>query len=294
MSVIPIQKTPHGTIDLFDNTYDLIKHYNTLLETLFKSNGAKGLETPVFEIRDNLLAKYGDEAENVLIYNLEHRSESEKEKYSLRYDLTIPKVRYIVSNNIVKERIYSIGKVYRRDNPSFGRYTEFYQADFDIIGESSTSMINEFVLFTMIQKFMANLDVDYKIYVNFTQNLYHMIVTTLGVDKDNFKNICSTVDKLDKYTFDELISEFMQKGLDTGQVAKLKTILKFGGDPDEYTNTMMNKLSNYIKNDESLKNILKDKIVFCPSLARGLDYYNGIIFEVKVGDAPSIISGGSL
>lgn len=313
--IIPIKKTPIGTIDLYDESYDDIKKYINYIETLFINYGGKGLETPMFEIRENLLAKYGEEAENVLIYNLADNGSdtSTKEKYTLRYDLTIPKVRYIMSNNIIKDRIYSIGKVFRRDNPSLGRFREFYQADFDIIGESNTTMINEYLLFKMIKQFIdelrfnflnigsnieSNVKINYKIYINFTQNLYYMLIEQLKIDQLMFKKICSTIDKLDKYSFDELVTEFKIKGLLDDQIEQLKCFLFNNIEPiDQYSNNMWKKLQHLISFDDDLF----DKIVFCPSLARGLDYYNGIIYEVKISSeidnasniiSSSIISGG--
>jgi histidyl-tRNA synthetase len=291
--IIPFKKTPIGTMDLHNESYYEVKKYINYLETLFSNYGGKGLETPTFEIRENLLSKYGEEAENLLIYNLANNGSDMREKYTLRYDLTIPKVRYIVSNNIVKDRIYSIGKVFRRDNPSLGRFREFYQADFDIIGESNTSMLSEYLLFKMINQFINELkinftinsnissiiDINYKIYVNFTQNLHYILIDQLKIDSIMFKKICSTIDKLDKYQFDELTQEFKMKGLSDEQINMLKTYLNNQTEPfDDLTNGMWKKLQHLI----SFDNELSDKIIFCPSLARGLDYYNGIIYEVKI------------
>jgi histidyl-tRNA synthetase len=320
--IIPFKKTPIGTVDLYDASYDELKKYINYLETLFANYGGKGLETPMFEIRENLLSKYGEEAENLLIYNLadnidntNNTNETDlntKEKYTLRYDLTIPKVRYIMSNNTIKDRIYSIGKVFRRDNPSLGRFREFYQADFDIIGESNTTMVNEFLLFKMVRQFISELKnnfiisegigsdigLNYKIYVNFTQNLHYILIDQLKIDHLMFKKICSTIDKLDKYQFDDLKTEFKLKGLSDKQIDMLKTYLNNQMEPvDELANGMWKKLQYLISFDTELN----DKIIFCPSLARGLDYYNGIIYEVKIESeinnlinaiSSSIISGG--
>ena len=314
VNIIPFKKTPIGTIDIYDVTYDELKRYIFFIETLFIQYGGKGLETPMFEIRENLLSKYGEEAENLLIYNLVDTNNDDssnattnsntREKYTLRYDLTIPKVRHIVSNNIIKDRIYSIGKVFRRDNPSLGRYREFYQADFDIIGESNTSMINEYLLFKMIKQFMTQLNmaqlnmtqlnIDYKIYINFTQNLKWILIDQLKCDVSMFKKICSTIDKLDKCNFTDLINEFKQKGLDDEQIILLKTLLFESSEPrDTESNNLFKKLINLINLDTELPN----KVIFCPTLARGLDYYEGIIYEVKIissqlDTSPSIISGG--
>jgi histidyl-tRNA synthetase len=302
--IIPFKKTPIGTIDLYDVSYDEIKKYINYLDTLFANYGAKGLETPMFEIRENLLSKYGEEAENLLIYNLADTGSDTQEKYTLRYDLTIPKVRYIMSNNIIKDRIYSIGKVFRRDNPSLGRFREFYQADFDIIGESNTSMVNEYLLFKMVNQFIneiktnflsdLNASINYTIYVNFTQNLHYILIDQLKIDQIMFKKVCATIDKLDKYKFDELIQEFKTKGLTIEQIELLRTYLIRQTNPiDEWSNNMWQKIQHLISSDSDLN----DKIIFCPSLARGLDYYNGIIYEVKIksdinNTSSSIISGG--
>ena len=153
MEMITNKKTPIGTFDIEGDIYELYEEYISYFKDLFKKYGGRGLETPVFEIRENLLNKYGDEAEKLLIFNLQDHGGDAQEKYTLRYDLTIPKIRYIISNKIKKDRIYSIDKVYRRDNPSSGRFREFYQVDFDIVGESNETMINEYLLFKILKYF---------------------------------------------------------------------------------------------------------------------------------------------
>ena len=136
-----IYKKPKGTIDFYDIEYDKFNYYKNKLEELFKQNGGIGLETPAFELENILLNKYGQEAENKLIFKLENFGSESSEKYALRYDLTIPLERFIIENGIKKIRRYEINKVYRRDQPSDGRFREFYQGDFDIVGENNTDMI---------------------------------------------------------------------------------------------------------------------------------------------------------
>jgi len=288
MEIITNKKTPIGTFDIASDTYDIYEEYISYLKDLFQKYGGRGLETPAFEIRENLLNKYGDEAEKLLIFNLQDHGGDTQEKYTLRYDLTIPKIRHIIANKIKKDRIYSIGKVYRRDNPSSGRFREFYQADFDIVGESNESMINEYLLFKLAKDFMKKINLEYTIYINFTYNLYYILVDLLNIDKHKFKNICSTIDKLDKYKFEDIIDELKNKGLNDIQIDKLQIYLTETKPLEKRTIELYDKLLDLIKDDE-----LKTKIKYTSTLARGLDYYNGIIFEIKLNENNlSIISGG--
>lgn len=290
MSANLSKKTPKGTIDLFDTSFDQISMYKDTAEKIFKSYGGVGLETPLFEIRENLLGKYGDEAESKLVFNLEDCKTEKGEKYTLRYDLTVPKMRFIKSKNILSKRIYSIGKVYRRDNPSIGRYREFYQADFDIVGESSDSMVNEFVILKMATEFIKEIspNSNFTILINDTNYLKYLLVDIIGIDPSSFKSICSTIDKLDKCTYDEIIPELLTKGFTDEQVKKLDEVLR--------TNKPLlpetaEKISTII--DSANVFGFGNNIMFSPSLARGLDYYNGVIYEIKINDNSStIISGG--
>lgn len=284
-------KPPKGTVDLYSTEYEKISYYKSQLEKIFIQTGGIGLETPVFDHQANLLGKYGEEAETKLVFNLEQTGTDDAEKYTLRYDLTVPKMRFVKLKSIDKARIYSISKVYRRDTPSVGRFREFYQADFDIIGEDSKSLVNEFALLKMAHQFIqTNNFGQYKILINDTSNLFHMLVDLVEIEASKFKCICSTIDKLDKYPFDALESEFKTKGLVDNQIQILKTIL---------TNPSQNPT-----NPETIEKIAKIKsmashfgfdtnIVFTPYMARGLDYYNGIIFEIVLDNYSStIISGG--
>lgn len=284
-------KPPKGTLDLYSTEYEKISHYKSQLEKIFIQTGGIGLETPVFDHQSNLLGKYGEEAETKLVFNLEQTGTDDAEKYTLKYDLTVPKMRFVKSKSIDKARIYSIAKVYRRDTPSIGRFREFYQADFDIIGEDSKSLINEFILLKMAHQFIqTNNFGGYKILINDTSNLFHILVDLVGIEASKFKSICSTIDKLDKYSFEKLECEFKTKGLVDNQIQILKTIL---------TNSTLTPT-----NSETIKKIAKIKsmashfgfdanIVFTPYMARGLDYYNGIIFEIVLDNYSStIISGG--
>ena len=269
---------PKGTLDYDNNSALHLKSLISIIEKHFQNNGAEYLETPVFENKEVLMDKYGDEEK--LIYEIEDNG---GHKLALRYDLTIPFIRWILENKIKKVRRYSIGKVYRRDNPSIlqGRFREFYQADFDILGENSVDYSAEILILNMIKNILFDLQiVDFEIQVNFTENLYKILIDDLKIEKENFKNICSTIDKLDKTDFEQLIDEFKMKSLNMEQINQLKVRLF-----EPYRNDKLDELLEIYD--------IKKYIKYNQSLARGLDYYNGIIFEVKLKNNQStIIAGG--
>ena len=284
-----IYKKPKGTVDIYDIEYEKMGYYKSCLEELFKANGGIALETPVFELENILLNKYGQEAENKLIFKLENYGSDSSEKYALRYDLTVPLERFLIENGIKKMRRYEIDKVYRRDQPSDGRFREFYQGDFDIVGENNADMINEFVLLKMANSFLKLCGfTEYQIFVNDTSNLKTIIVDKLGVDPTKFKNICQTIDKLDKYEYSELVEELNQKGLNPVQIENLKILLDLNKPICDTTKNNYDKLKAYCKSFG-----FDEKISFVSNMARGLDYYNGFIWEIKIDSfKPTIISGG--
>lgn len=274
-------KCPKGTIDICAEKHEQLTYVLKTLESLFASYGGIPLETPVFERYDVLMGKYGEEADTKLIYELAH---SGGERLALRYDHTLPFVRYAIENHINKMRRYTIGKVYRRDQPSAARFREFYQADFDILGEDSTSMLCEATLFKMIYKGLQTMGIeDFTIHYNYTQNL-KAILTKIGVSDANFKATCAIIDKLDKQTFDELEIEFY-KYISKESFGELKKLLE----EETITEPMCVKMDELL---QEATHVWGCPGKFMASLARGLDYYNGLIFEVKIGKGPSIISGG--
>lgn len=134
---------------------------------------------------------------------------------------------------------------------------------------------------------MKKINLDYTIHINFTYNLYYILVDLLNIDKNKFKNICSTIDKLDKYKYDDIKGELKIKGLNEEQIDKLKIYLE-EKPLDKKSIELYDKLIQLMKDDE-----LRFKIKYTSTLARGLDYYNGIIFEIKLKENNlSIISGG--
>lgn len=280
-------KIPKGCKDLSGKEYDIFKHVKGIIENEFIRNGGQYLETPVFENKELLLGKYGEEAENKLVYNIE---ENGGEPLTLRYDLTVPFTRYIIENKIDKMRRYTIDKVYRRDAPNqtAGRFREFYQCDFDILGEDATSMLAEATLLKMACTILERIGItEYKIMINDVRNLKEIVMKKHTIPEQYFKKICSVIDKLDKFTFEELIPEFQAIYTDIDTTNLYKTLeMKYPIHNDT--------IESYTRLCE-IADIwgFKDKLQFTNSLARGLDYYSGFVWEIKwTKGASTIISGG--
>ncbi|VDO96224.1 unnamed protein product [Soboliphyme baturini] len=258
----------------------------------FKRHGAETIDTPVFELKDTLTGKYGEEG-NKLIYDLEDQG---GEMLSLRYDLTVPFARYLAMNKITNIKRYQIAKVYRRDNPSMirGRYREFYQCDFDIAGVYDP-MIPEAECLKIVVEILEELKIgDFIIKLNH-KKILDGILAVCKVPTDKFRTVCSSIDKLDKASWDDVELEMVnEKKIDTDIVQKIKSYVC----PPALDSST--QLLERFQTDEALqKNSdvvdgLKDvhllfsycdifgiskKVVFDPSLARGIDYYTGCIYE---------------
>ncbi len=285
-----------GCVDYWAQSYEQINNLKKKVENIFIANGGIPLETPVFENKSVLMGKYGDEADTKLVYNI---NEEGGEPVTLRYDHTVPFIRFIKSNGIVKTRRYTIGKVYRRDQPqlSKGRLREFYQADFDILGESNETALAEFTLLSMVSEFMSLIaQPDFTIYINHTENLKWILCGELGLDPINFKRVCGLIDKIDFVSQDVFTSSWAQitgelsKYFTPEQIVKLQQLVLAPTPANNQVNQSFSSLVDFA-------NIFGfgDKIKFSTCLARGLDYYNGFIFEVKLNGSTcsnTIIAGG--
>ncbi|XP_070662779.1 histidine--tRNA ligase, cytoplasmic-like isoform X2 [Malus domestica] len=231
------------------------------------------------------------------------------ELLSLRYDLTVPFARYVAMNGITSYRRYQIAKVYRRDNPSKGRYREFYQCDFDIAGQFE-KMGPDFEVIKILTELLDELNIgDYEIKLNHRKLLDGMF-EICGVPPEKFRTICSSIDKLDKQSFEQIKNEMVEeKGLSVETADKIGAFVKERGHPLELLSKLKQEGSKFLENSLSvdalndlaiLFNALEKskcigKVAFDLSLARGLDYYTGVIFEaVFKGGAQvgSIASGG--
>ncbi len=276
-------KIAKGSKDLAGDDYSHVKLLIDTAETLFKLNGGVPLDTPVFERTSVLLGKYGDEAETKLIYKLQDQG---GEDLSLRYDLTVPFVRYCKENGVKKMRRYSIGKVYRRDQPSVsqGRLREFYQADFDIIGGKQEGMLAELTLLNIVCQFMTKMNLNYKILINDVRNLQSILETKLGIKE--WRHITPIIDKLDKQSFTDLSAEFKSVDPSLDLVALQEAL----SSKEPYNPSTREDFLTLQATADAFG--FADKLVFTNTLARGLDYYTGFIWEFKVDCMCSTVSAG--
>ena len=221
-----ILKTPKGTRDYQPDKMAVRESVLDKVTRVFKLHGAETIDTPVFELKEVLTGKYGEDSK--LIYDLKDQG---GEILALRYDLTVPFARYLAMNKIASIKRYHIGKVYRRDNPSMGRgrYREFYQCDFDIAGQYD-QMLPDAECVKIVQQILSSLDVGkFVIKVN-NRQILDGIFEVCGVAADMFRTICSSVDKLDKSPWEEVRREMVEeKHLDPAAADRIGEFVQMSG-----------------------------------------------------------------
>ncbi|XP_053600267.1 histidine--tRNA ligase, cytoplasmic isoform X2 [Plodia interpunctella] len=304
-------KTPKGTRDYNPQQMTIRNNVLQKIITVFKKHGAECIDTPVFELKEVLTGKYGEDSK--LIYDLKDQG---GEILSLRYDLTVPLARYLAMSKISNLKRYHIAKVYRRDNPAMtrGRYREFYQCDFDIAGQYD-AMVPDAECLKVVTEILDAIDIGkYVLKVNHRRLLDGMF-EACGVPADQFRTTCSTVDKLDKSPWSEVRNEMInEKGILPDAADRIGEYVRLNGSTELVDKLLQDeKLSKNKAAIEGLNGIkllleycelfgVKDKILFDLSLARGLDYYTGVIYEavliepIKIGNEEqcvgSIAGGG--
>jgi histidyl-tRNA synthetase len=290
-----VLKTPKGTRDYNPQQMTLRQTVLNQIIEVFKKHGAETIDTPVFELKEVLTGKYGEDSK--LIYDLKDQG---GEILAMRYDLTVPLARYLAMNKVSSIKRYHIAKVYRRDNPAMtkGRYREFYQCDFDIAGQNYDLMLPDAECIKVVSEILSKLDVgDFIIKINHRKLLDGMF-EACGVPADKFRSICSAVDKLDKSPWDDVKKEMIdEKGLDEATANKIGEYVRLSGS-FELADTLLNdeklkSVKSAVQGLEEIKLLLKyceifgvlNQVRFDLSLARGLDYYTGVIYEaVLLGD----------
>ncbi|KAF2463215.1 histidyl-tRNA synthetase [Lindgomyces ingoldianus] len=293
-------KTPKGTRD-WQGTDVVLREqiFSTIIE-VFKRHGGVTIDTPVFELREVLAGKYGEDSK--LIYDL---ADQGGEICSLRYDLTVPFARYLAQNSVQQIKRYHIAKVYRRDQPAMtkGRMREFYQCDFDIAG-AYDAMLPDAEILRIVKEVFEGLP-GWK--GKFTIKINHRkildgIFQICGVPQEKIRTISSAVDKLDKSPWEEVRREMVnEKGLDPTIADKIGEYVQLRGGRE-----LVTKLQEMpeVGANASAKQGLEEMALLCNyldifsvlpalsidmSLARGLDYYTGVIYEVVTeGSAPAV------
>lgn len=296
-------KPPKGTRDYGPEHMAVRSKVINDIVTVFKRHGAVTIDTPIFELKEVLTGKYGEDAK--LIYDL---ADQGGEMLSLRYDLTVPFARYLAMNKITNIKRYHIAKVYRRDNPAMtkGRYREFLQCDFDIAGQYD-SMIPEVECIRIACEILASLNVgQFHIKINH-RSLLDGLFEACKIHDSKFRSICSSIDKLDKESWETVRKEMtVEKGLTDEEADKIGNYIRKSG-TTELVEALLNDefltVSASAKRGlEDIKQFLqycdlyqiKDKVIFDLSLARGLDYYTGLIYEAVLESSNKDESVGSV
>ena len=306
---------PKGTRDFSPEEMMRRTYIFDTIKGVFRLFGYAPLETPSMENLSTLLGKYGDEGDKLLFKILnsgdygaklseeELRQASKISEKGLRYDLTVPFARYVVQhqNEIVFPfKRYQIQPVWRADRPQKGRYREFYQCDVDVIG--SKSLLSEVELVDIVARVFSALGISVTLKMNNRKILFG-IAESIG-HADKMIDITVAIDKLDKIGLDNVKGELRERGIDDAAIEKLQPILELSGSNEE----KLQKLSDVIGSSQTgmlgieemrtiFSSIEKLGIALTPeldlSLARGLNYYTGAIFEVKANDFQiGSISGG--
>ena len=289
--------------------------FDTIAE-VFRAYGFASIETPSMENLSTLMGKYGEEGDKLLFKILnsgdfgsglndeEVRQAHRICEKGLRYDLTVPFARYVVQhqNEITFPfKRYQIQPVWRADRPQKGRYREFYQCDVDIIG--SRSLMNEVELISIVERVFGKLGINVVLKLNNRKVLYG-IAEVMG-HADKMIDITVAIDKLEKIGLENVKAELAERGIEAEAVAKLEPILMLSGSTAE----KLAQLESILADSETgLKGVEELRTVFASvealginleveldlSLARGLNYYTGAIFEVKAKDFAigSICGGG--
>ncbi|CCK68654.1 histidine--tRNA ligase KNAG_0B02120 [Huiozyma naganishii CBS 8797] len=291
-------KTPKGTKDWADTDMVIREAIFETLSGIFKRHGGVTIDTPVFELREILSGKYGEDSK--LIYNLEDQG---GELTSLRYDLTVPFARFVAMNNVQNIKRYHIAKVYRRDQPAMtkGRMREFYQCDFDVAGAYEALVPDAEILSIIVEGLTALGINDFKIKLNH-RKILDGIFKIAGVADEDVRKISSAVDKLDKSPWEAVKREMTEEkgqteetdGKNWGSTVKLKGSLSevyesLAKDDAILNNELAKQGLDEIKTLMGYTSAfnIDQFISFDLSLARGLDYYTGLIYEaVTEASAP--------
>jgi histidyl-tRNA synthetase len=313
---------PKGTRDFSPMEMAKRNYIFDTIKQVYQLYGFQQIETPAMETLGTLMGKYGEEGDKLLFKvlnsgdfltkvsdeelqerNALHLAAKLCEK-GLRYDLTVPFARYVVMHREELQlpfKRYQMQPVWRADRPQKGRYREFWQFDGDIVG--SDSLLNEVELMQIIDTVFSRFGVRVQIKIN-NRKILTGIAEVIGA-ADKIVDITVAIDKLDKIGLDNVNQELREDGLSEQQIEKLQPIISLEGSNDEKLNTIAEVLAaseTGLKGVEETRTILdtlkklglKNEIQLDLTLARGLNYYTGAIFEVKALDVQigSITGGG--
>lgn len=313
---------PKGTRDFGPSEMVKRNYIFDTIKSVFKLYGFQPIETPAMENLSTLMGKYGEEGDKLLFKVLNSgdflkkadeqvlsdknsaKATSQLSDKGLRYDLTVPFARFVVQhrNDIqFPFKRYQIQNVWRADKPQKGRYREFYQCDVDVIG--SNSLLNEVELIQIVDEVYKRLNINVLVKMN-NRKILSGIAEVIG-EPDKIIDITVAIDKLDKIGLEKVNQELLTKGLPQEAVNKLQPILNLSGDNQAKLDQIKVVLKDSevgLKGVEEMETVfnyleplgVKTEIELDLTLARGLNYYTGAIFEVKALDMQigSITGGG--
>lgn len=313
---------PKGTRDFSPEEMSKRNYIFNTIKSVYALYGFQQIETPAMETLQTLMGKYGEECDRLLFKILnsgDYLSKISDEELTerntlrlaskvcekgLRYDLTVPFARYVVMHRDELQmpfKRYQIQPVWRADRPQKGRYREFYQCDADVVG--SDSLLNEVELMQIVDTVFTRFGIRVQIKIN-NRKILTGIAEVIGA-ADKITDITVAIDKLDKICIDNVNAELANAGLDAAAIEKLQPIISLSGTNDEKLQIISDVLAcseTGLKGVEEIRFILsklkkcdlKNEIQLDLTLARGLNYYTGAIFEVKALDVQigSITGGG--
>ncbi len=313
---------PKGTRDFSPAEMAKRNYIFDTIKSVFRKYGYQQIETPAMENLSTLMGKYGDEGDKLIFKILNsgdflskvdqqklttHNSQlitGEISEKALRYDLTVPFARYVVmhQNEITFPfKRFQVQPVWRADRPQRGRYREFYQCDADVVG--SDSLLNEAEFVMIYDEALSKLGLkDFTIKLNNRKILSGIAET---IDKnDNIIDLTVAIDKLDKIGFDGVVKELLERGFSQADIEKIKPVILLEGSNETKLASLRDALKNSVtglKGCDEVETVL-NYIANCPlktanleldiTLARGLNYYTGAIFEVKTNEVTMGSIGG--
>lgn len=313
---------PKGTRDFSPLEMAKRNYIFDTIRSVYALYGFQQIETPAMENLSTLMGKYGEEGDKLLFKILnsgnfmagvtgEELAEGQTNRLAarlcekgLRYDLTVPFARYVVQHReelTLPFRRYQIQPVWRADRPQKGRYREFYQCDADVVG--STSLLNEVELMQIVDTVFSKFGIRVCIKIN-NRKVLSGIAEMIGAS-DKIVDITVAIDKLDKIGLDNVNAELAAGGLSAEAIEKLRPIIQLKGTNTEKLATMKQLLADSAAGLQGIEECefvlrtldtlgLRNEVEFDLTLARGLNYYTGCIFEVKALDVEigSITGGG--
>ena len=281
-------RTLSGFMELLPNDQILFEQMKNTIEETYKRFGFLPLDTPIIELSEVLLAKAGGETEKQI-----YRFNKGDNDLSLRFDLTVPLAKYVAKNygNLsFPFRRYQIGKVYRGERTQKGRFREFYQCDIDIIGDGELDLINDAELPSVIYMIFTKLGFnDFTIKIN-NRKLLNGLFIEIG-QKDNSVEILRIIDKIDKIGREAVIEELGKLNIGKEQIEKIINFIEIDGSNNEkleklkvlnIENDVFNKgleELEFVYTNMKLFGIPEENIKLDLTIARGLDYYTGTVYE---------------